>query len=210
MSAALLRKTQSTCEGIAMLLRVRESLPLSLTPAAEHSGLTPTIRRLDHADLADVHALLTGLDQSSRCARFGFVASDLAQESHAAASLQTATCAIGIYVEDTLRGVLEVYCVSPDELAEVALVVAEEWRRRGLGTAMVRAATEWARLNGVSGLRLIFSRHNWPMRHLARKLNARLALLLDELCADIAVGSPAKMPTFAPSQMSFHAAQSVS
>jgi hypothetical protein len=37
-------------------------------------------------------------------------------------------------------------------------------------------------------LRMIFSRHNWPMRKLAGKAGGTLDIVLDELSIDVALG----------------------
>ena len=51
---------------------------------------------------------------------------------------------------------------------------------------MLRAAAG----SETQGIRLIFTRDNWPMRQLARKANARFDLVLDEICA---VVTPARL-----------------
>jgi len=98
---------------------------------------------------------------------------------------------MGIYAEHTLAGVLALYDSARPSHPDVALVVETQWRRRGLGWALLMAAMRWAAGAQTSHLRLIFSRQNWAMRQLARKADAKLDLLMDEICADIAIG-PAK------------------
>jgi GNAT superfamily N-acetyltransferase len=48
--------------------------------------------------------------------------------------------------------------------AEVAFAVDADWRRLGLGSALLEAATRWAEHAGVVTLRMVISRNNWPMR----------------------------------------------
>ena len=79
---------------------------------------------------------------------------------------------------------IEIYPCVPHAFCEAALVVEPAWRRRGLGFALLRAAARLVPENG--NIRLIFTRDNWPMRKLADKAHARLDLVLDELCAEIA------------------------
>ena len=93
---------------------------------------------------------------------------------------------IGAYVDESLRGALEVYSCAPLGAPEVALVVDQNWRRRGLGWALLRTAAG----SETQGIRLIFTRDNWPMRQLASKANARFDLVLDEICAEV---MPARM-----------------
>jgi GNAT superfamily N-acetyltransferase len=66
-------------------------------------------------------------------------------------------------------------------------VVAQDWRRRGLGLALLQAAIAAAAHADAGTLRMIFSRHNWPMRKLADKASGRLDLVLDEITVDVAL-----------------------
>jgi hypothetical protein len=65
--------------------------------------------------------------------------------------------------------------------------VAPGWRRGGLGLALLRAAIEAAAGVDAASLRMMFSRHNWPMRTLADKAGGRLDLVLDEIAVDVAL-----------------------
>jgi RimJ/RimL family protein N-acetyltransferase len=137
----------------------------------------PEIRELDPANDAELRRMLVRLDAPARH-RLTHPASNAHQHPFGM---------IGIYVEHTLAGVLAFYhCARPGQ-ADVALVIDTPWRRRGLGWALLTAAMGWAANEKASHLRLIFSRRNWAMRRLARKANARLDLLMDEICADIAI-----------------------
>ena len=117
--------------------------------------------------------------------------------THARGLFATATHLIGAFVDDELRGILEIYADNAACGAEVALVVAPPWRRRGFGQAMLAAALAWAAQNRVGAIHLIFSRENWPMRRLAETARAKLDIALDEICAEIAVSS-ASPPEAAP------------
>ena len=70
---------------------------------------------------------------------------------------------------------------------EAALVVDARWRRQGLGRALLDAARDWAANHRITSVRLIFGRHNWPMRKLVAKANARLDIVLDDICSEIAI-----------------------
>ena len=150
----------------------------------------PRITDMSDECRSDFVDLLVGLDRPSRCSRFGFSANDAMLAKHAGTAVERASKVIGIYTDKRLRGVLEVYPCPNEGPTEIAVVVDQHWRRKGLGTALIHSAQQWASSQQLKLLRLIFSRANWPMRHLAHKLNARLDVLLDELCADIVVGSP--------------------
>jgi GNAT superfamily N-acetyltransferase len=144
------------------------------------------VRTLDAAHVADIQRLLTSLDQASRCARFGWAANDAALGAHVQNAIGNAQIIFGVPVGGHLRGVLEIYRGSASGCAEVALVVAPEWRRRGFGWALLQAAMRWATAVDAGPMRLIFSRHNWPMRQLTTKAAARFDIVLDEICAEIA------------------------
>ena len=92
---------------------------------------------------------------------------------------------IGAFFGRDLRGVAEVYG-DPDLRGEVALVVEKDWRQRGIGWSLLRAAMQCARAAHMPSLHVTFSRHNWPMRKLIWKSGARIDLVVaDELTADI-------------------------
>jgi GNAT superfamily N-acetyltransferase len=94
---------------------------------------------------------------ASRCARFGGACSDEAMARHACVVPARAAFALGAYVRDDLRGVLEAYEYAVGVgVAEVALVVEQEWRRQGLGTAMVSAAMACGRHHDIDVLRFVF------------------------------------------------------
>jgi GNAT superfamily N-acetyltransferase len=147
----------------------------------------PRVRPLDAVDATDLIDLLSGLDQPSRFSRFSSAMSDLRLVQHAQHALATSAFVAGAFVEDRLRGVVEVYDTGCSGLSEAAFVVAADWRRRGLGFALLQAASRWARQSERTTLRLVFSRQNWPMRQLAAKAGARFDLILDEIEADVAV-----------------------
>jgi ribosomal protein S18 acetylase RimI-like enzyme len=146
----------------------------------------PQVTLIDDGQLDVLQEFLLRLDRESRCRRFGHAASDDALTAHAQTALSEATCVIGVAVDGTLRGILEIYSCAPRPFCEAALVVEPAWRRRGLGFAMLRAAARFSCARGAGGIRLIFTRDNWPMRKLADKAHARFDLVLDEICAEIA------------------------
>jgi GNAT superfamily N-acetyltransferase len=71
---------------------------------------------------------------------------------------------------------------------EATLFVDAKWRRRGLGTLLLKATIDWASLRRASMLRLVCARTDWPIRHFARKFGARLDLVLGQLVADFPLG----------------------
>jgi GNAT superfamily N-acetyltransferase len=96
------------------------------------------------------------------------------------------------YNAGRLIGVVEVFAARGG-VAEVAFAIEANWRRRGIGSALLEAATRWAEQASVATLQMVISRNNWPMRQLAHKAGARLDFDLDEIFADIAVATAASL-----------------
>lgn len=140
----------------------------------------------DEAHLSDIERMLMALDQVSRCARFGWAANDAALSLHAASAILNATTMFGVFVDRRLRGLLEIYDGSSSCATEVAIVVDQNWRRRGLGWMLLNAAMNWSNERNAGPMLFIFSRHNWPMRQLTSKASAKFDLVCDEVCAEIA------------------------
>jgi len=165
--------------------RARGELQQDEGPCAAPDFATAEVRRLNASHLADFQHLLTGLDQPSRCARFGWAASDAALAAHANNAIASARIIFGVFHDRQLRGALEIYDGGAAGSAEVALIVAAAWRRRSFGWALLQSAMHWAAEIDAGPMRLIFSRHNWPMRHLTAKAAATFDIVLDEISAEI-------------------------
>jgi len=160
---------------------------ISASEGLRPGNLKPDILRLRPEHVAELCRLLCDLDPLSRCGRFNHAVSDAYLAGHANRAVADATCVLGAIVDGHLRGVVEVYYDGPRSCAEAAFVVAQDWRRRGLGLALLQAAIAAAARADVGKLRMIFSRHNWPMRKLADKASGRLDLVLDEITVDVAL-----------------------
>jgi hypothetical protein len=58
---------------------------------------------------------------------------------------------------------------------------------------LLQAAIQKASACEANTLRMMFSRHNWPMRKLASKASAKLDIVLDEMCVDVPLSGSAKI-----------------
>ena len=164
------------------------SIANGCTMAKTPRPIVSRVIALSHGHLLPFRNLLLALDEPSRFARFAVTPSDSCLIEHSRAALSTVAWIAGAFVNDELRGVVELYDEPDLKNVEAAFVVAEGFRRRGLGTALLHAAIAWARQSGRQRLRMIFSAHNVAMRRLAQKTGARLDMMLGEMVADIATG----------------------
>jgi GNAT superfamily N-acetyltransferase len=152
----------------------------------------PNITRLGTEHEAQLSALLCGLDKAARINRFGHLA------SNACVRPMPRTLRPGppTWPGRSTRTASSAWsrCLRPrDGVAEVAFAVDADWHRRGIGSALLEAATRWAEQAGVTTLRMVISRNSWPMRQFAHKAGARLEFDLDEIFADIAVATAASL-----------------
>jgi GNAT superfamily N-acetyltransferase len=108
----------------------------------------------------------------------------------ASKALKTASWSAGAFVNQRLRGLVKGGDSGDPNFVEVSLVVDPAWRGRGLGEALLGAAICWGKASGRSTLRIIFSRHDWSMRKLVSKANARFDMVLDRMWADVPLCTP--------------------
>ena len=156
------------------------------------SATRPYIAQLDGEDEAQLSSLLCGLDKSSRINRFGHPASDARVQGYVKEALARAAYMAGAFDAGRLIGVVEMFATC-DGIAEIAFAIDGDWRRQGLGSALLEAATRWAEQAGIATLRMFISRNNWPMRQLAHKAGARFDFDLDEIRADVSVTTAASL-----------------
>jgi GNAT superfamily N-acetyltransferase len=157
--------------------------------AREHPELWPPIYPLGHQHEKELQRVLLGLDATARRHRFGQAASDAYLADYARRALANAAWIGGAFIDGRLRGVVEVYDCGGSGCAEAAFVVEHNWRRRGLGWALLREALRTAAESKMRTLRMIFSRQNWPMRRLATRAGGTVDIVLDELLVDVALVS---------------------
>jgi GNAT superfamily N-acetyltransferase len=154
-------------------------------PSTRSGTPSPVVAQLGPAHESQFLDLLLGLDNESRAARFGHALGEASLIAYGKGALSTAAFIAGVFVDGTLRGVVDVF--DGNGVYKIAFAVHQDWRRRGFGLALLTAAREWAQQSGVTTLRLVMSRSNWPTRNLAQKMGARFDLSLDEIRADIPV-----------------------
>jgi GNAT superfamily N-acetyltransferase len=71
-----------------------------------------------------------------------------------------------------------------DGHSQAILAVGVDWRRKGVGSALVRAAIARASVERKQSLRMIGSRLDWPMRKFLSKAGAKLDLAFDGIVAE--------------------------
>ena len=83
---------------------------------------------------------------------------------------------IGAYVGDHLVAVAELHTGGqiPEHVAESAFSVASDWRRKGLGTILLKALLRAASENEISTIIVETGSQNHAMKALARKFGARM------------------------------------
>jgi GNAT superfamily N-acetyltransferase len=133
----------------------------------------------------ELKRILLGLDRQSRVSRFGMVANDNHLIEHLNSAFSRSALIAAAFVESRIRGFVEIYDAAPLGFAEAAFVVEQEWRRRGIGSALLREAMLWVVNSEVPKLRMVFARDNWPMRKMASNARARFDLVFDEVNAEI-------------------------
>jgi GNAT superfamily N-acetyltransferase len=102
--------------------------------------------------------------------------------------LPAARWRVGAHVAGELAGFVQACDGTADGYVETTLFVHLKWRRQGIGTLLLEAAMDWARLRQAGALRLVCSRTDWPTRHFAERFQARLDLVFGQIVAEIALG----------------------
>jgi hypothetical protein len=149
----------------------------------------PQIRHLDIGQLPSIQAFLSGLDPETRCRRFGLLVSDAALDQHAVSALDNAALMLGIFSEQRLRGLLELYGRRGSSVMDLLLVVERASRRCGLGWRLIDASMRQATQMEARSVDLIYASDNWPMRRIAQKAGGTIDLVFGTFRARIDLAS---------------------
>jgi GNAT superfamily N-acetyltransferase len=142
-----------------------------------------TISCVNFEQRAEFQRTLFNIDQPSPCNTFEWAATGSNGIDHSSRPLPDRPRLSGAVVEGQIQGLLEFCRTGMPGHSEVALVVAPHWRRKGLGWALLRGAMRLGLQTRAPSIRMIFPRTNWPMRKIARKANAQLDLIFDQIHA---------------------------
>jgi GNAT superfamily N-acetyltransferase len=133
---------------------IRAPAPWSQISPIHH----PLIKQLGAQHEANFRDLLLNLDEPSRSIRFNGAVNDDCLARHSRCAFSTAVWIAGAFVDEGLHGVVEVYDLGDSRTVEAAFVVEQRWRRRGLGSALLKAAIQWAAETDRIMMRMVFSR----------------------------------------------------
>ncbi len=133
------------------------------------------LRRLGPGDAAIFRDHIHALHFTDFRDRFNGLASDNWLDKYIARSLDTAIC-IGAFQDEHLLAVAELHSGShlPEGEAESAFSVASDWRRKGLGTLLVKALLKAATEAGISTIIIETGPQNHAMKALARRFGAKM------------------------------------
>ena len=150
---------------------------------AIHNGL---LRRLYQSDKAAFAAHLLRLDAQTRHERFGMSVSNDYVETYATACFGPDDVVYGFFVAGLIRAAGELRQIvreppSASREAEAAFSVELEWRRHGVGTALMARIVRAAQNRRDARLCMLCLAHNQAMQGLARKFAAELEFGADDV-----------------------------
>lgn len=164
---------------VGILVAVARTVaPLYAEPVGQyHSAPIQTeVRTLGADQLTLFQDHLLRLAPSCRQDRFGMEAGDRFIRQYVSTTRALGT-AIVAHVEDGIvRGTAELRPVAGHKLAEIALSVEKPWRRRGLGTVLLRRVIGEAQDQQIRQIYFRFLAGNLAMKGLAAKFTTDMTL----------------------------------
>ena len=147
-------------------------------------GFPGAIRPLAPEERRTLTAHLCRLDNNSRRRRFGLEVSDGFIDRYARSIDWDRAFVLGYFEGGVLRGAVEAAWPAVDWLdgaAEIAVQVEADWRRRGVASALLRAASRLALARGIAGIFFSALAENDPLRPLISRFGIPVALVGTEL-----------------------------
>jgi GNAT superfamily N-acetyltransferase len=134
------------------------------------------IREITPDDRDELRRFYAGLSPESRQARFHGTAPEVGGPAAAYFCRPDHAHREGLVAEavdaDGHVAIIGHVCLEPAEpgVAEMAIAVADAWQRRGVGRALLAAATDWARAHGIATLSASMLWGNAPVLALVRSM----------------------------------------
>lgn len=161
------------------------------------SATLPGLRAAMPADLPAIERLLPRLSLATRAQRFFTPLRAWPREMlRAIAERDAAQHFVVAELDGELVALGQLACASTQR--EVALVVADDWQRRGLGARLLDRLLDDARRLGLPDLRLETQRANAGMRRLAQRAGFALQPHPDDALLLLGRRSLAPLPACAP------------
>ncbi len=162
--------------------RLKATIPVSQGLVVEIEDGRHFIRRLWPSDEAAFLNHLLRLDSESRHDRFAMGVSDEFIARYAERCFEADGLIFGYFADDELRGAGELRITSPDHRsAEAAFSVEKDWRRKGVGKALMTRIVRAARNQDVATLCLTCLANNRAMQKVARHFDAELKFETDQV-----------------------------
>lgn len=156
------------------------------------AGPAPVVRQLWPFDRPEIRAHVLRLSSEERRLRFFAYQSDAALESVVDAMDWSRTLFLGAFVEQRLRGLAELHFSDwrPGCTAELALTVEGDFQGRGIGRALLRRISTFARNRWLGSLEAIFLQENRRMRALAAGEGLQVQPSYDDVRAEARLSAP--------------------
>ena len=146
-------------------------LPSTITA---HDGRRATVRRVRATDAPLVQQFVRALSPQSRRRRFFAPVRELSPAQLERMTLSDGATGLGLVAingEDAPRIVaIAQHALCDPPVAELAVVVADDWQRQGLGERLVRMLLSHAARTGIAVMHGVVAAANQPMLALASKL----------------------------------------